>query len=853
MWLQRGILHRCVNVQSGHGAKGHQMTDGAIFAFGPYEAKFSFSTYRDEFHTAVYSRLLRLMERLAELETYGETQEGAALLIHREDILRFFFGGNTRGEDKTLLKLKVCLSCLFNPPEHPLSCGHVLCTACARGYGRSKGKYTIQILECPLDNVSMKPCQPRLVQLKPDSAGVRVLALDDGGVRSFLQLKILRLIENEFNGKLSIQHLFDLVIGKGTGSIIALHLANDRWTSGSCSIHLDQVLRASFDRTQIKTLPTISRTNGFFPKYKYHSKGLQTALKTAFTDSRTLFDTPDGKGAALKAAAVAGSAGRPIIFTNYRHSTPSKLPYNVHWPDDPANELKAWEVARASMSNPSYFKPYRRPNSQQIFYETDVHQQSLFLIAGGEHKRIFPNQPSAYPDILLSLGSGSEPESRDSASQMSSSTKRNKKRSRGDDGSREAWYDFLFSLPTDAPIDKFVRLDSLVVSLPERDDLDSIEALQGLFKSVVDMDEIRKLALRLFANLFYFEPAEHKDETSDEGYVQGIFLSSYCEHYQGTDRIGTIECRLPSDTIVIREVGKWFQTGKFAGAFFVVRWDGLDVQNFRIPASTVEGMIKNQRFHLPPVQVKLAGRPNAIDIVLRFPNRELYSISGFPRLFKDRTHSKFPPPRPYAYHQLKTNTEKAKSEDLEISRRPSWNPPTPQRLALVDLGPLKSPLTSNASYRSLGGRRSSNSTSSTTREVEIPESPAEIGELEAERGSYELEASPRSPKPKLKSNLRIQTDNYKKRVRNADKLAILQALKDSEIEQRVAEREAARRRERARGAEPPRTNETPRAPLPWPLRNSSALVPSPKRVSESSEDEIFGQIITSPTIRYVRY
>jgi hypothetical protein len=187
------------------------------------------------------------------------------------------------------------------------------------------------------------------------------------------------LIEGELNGKISIQHLFDLVVGKGyityrslkteltsvrASSIIALHLANDRWASGSCSIHLEKILRGGFDRSLIKSMPTISRRHGFFSRHRYHSKGLQAALKTAFTERRTLFDTPDGQGAALKAAIVAGTGGRPIVFTNYRQSTPPKrksfvtacniwtlrqcvssiVPYDVHWPDDLAYELKAWEV-----------------------------------------------------------------------------------------------------------------------------------------------------------------------------------------------------------------------------------------------------------------------------------------------------------------------------------------------------------------------------------------------------------------------------------------------------------------------------------------------------------------------------
>lgn len=40
-----------------------------------------------------------------------------------------------------------------------------------------------------------------------------------GGVRSFLLLKTLQLIENEFEGRLSTQHLFDLVVGTGSSNL----------------------------------------------------------------------------------------------------------------------------------------------------------------------------------------------------------------------------------------------------------------------------------------------------------------------------------------------------------------------------------------------------------------------------------------------------------------------------------------------------------------------------------------------------------------------------------------------------------------------------------------------------------
>ena len=178
IWLPERILYRCVNVRIGH-TKGHQMQDGRIFANGAYISNFSFMGYRDKFLTGVYVRFRHLLERLAELETLGETQESTALHIHREDILRFFFSQNRSFKGKPIINTKVCLSCLFYPPEHALSCGHVLCTVCTKAYGRLIGKNIVQIQECPLDDESLEQCQPRIIHLKPDCAGVRILTLDE--------------------------------------------------------------------------------------------------------------------------------------------------------------------------------------------------------------------------------------------------------------------------------------------------------------------------------------------------------------------------------------------------------------------------------------------------------------------------------------------------------------------------------------------------------------------------------------------------------------------------------------------------------------------------------------------------
>jgi hypothetical protein len=256
----------------------------------------------------------------------------------------------------------------------------------------------------------------------------------------------------------------------------------------------------------------------------------------------------------------------------------------------------------------------------------------------------------------------------------------------------------------------------------------------------------------------------------------------------------------------------------------------------------MERMLKDYQFHIPATQIRLPGDANAVDMKLRLPGGETYSISGFPRLFTGRTHSKLGIDTYHNHHRLKTRTEKSKSEDTVLNRRPYWNPPSLERLALVDLGPLKSPLTSNASYRSIGGGRSSNSTNDTNHDKALPQVP----ELDIDHRPF---GSDDPPSPISKP----LTQNSPGRTQTTDKVSILQAVRDSEMEQRVAEREALRRLARKEAAESSRAYGTartatpPRVILPLRTRKVSGVAKEDKRVSESSEDEIFGQIIASPT------
>jgi patatin-like phospholipase/acyl hydrolase len=54
--------------------------------------------------------------------------------------------------------------------------------------------------------------------------------IHSGGIRGIVELEILRQLEKELGDLISIQSLFDLIVGTSTGGIIALGLTARNWS-----------------------------------------------------------------------------------------------------------------------------------------------------------------------------------------------------------------------------------------------------------------------------------------------------------------------------------------------------------------------------------------------------------------------------------------------------------------------------------------------------------------------------------------------------------------------------------------------------------------------------------------------
>lgn len=175
----------CVNMKSSHLAKGHQNAHGRVIAAGPYQSAFSVFNFADQWKVFLKSRLQEIETEFQEKrnailpkkdDPISINDRALAYSVHKKNMGQFFrsYDGYTASK---FVSLTTCYCCLMEVPEHPLQCGHVLCTGCIRAYGYQHDSHSMSMDYCPL-HPDARFNKPWIIHFKPDYAGVRVLTLD---------------------------------------------------------------------------------------------------------------------------------------------------------------------------------------------------------------------------------------------------------------------------------------------------------------------------------------------------------------------------------------------------------------------------------------------------------------------------------------------------------------------------------------------------------------------------------------------------------------------------------------------------------------------------------------------------
>lgn len=141
-------------------------------------SQFLAESYRPQWHSNLKETLLDIEESMKKrsliIPHHHSNEEDEAPWLHLDRMNRFY---DQVGGAQWFKSNLSCFSCLRDMPEHPLPCGHVVCSPCARMFGRQSSKTSFLLENCPLQWNDQFDSAVE-ISMKPVLAGIRVLSLD---------------------------------------------------------------------------------------------------------------------------------------------------------------------------------------------------------------------------------------------------------------------------------------------------------------------------------------------------------------------------------------------------------------------------------------------------------------------------------------------------------------------------------------------------------------------------------------------------------------------------------------------------------------------------------------------------
>ena len=623
----------CKLVKARHWVKGHQDEKGIIAAgeyLSGFDDKFA-EDWTEQLETAIqdlhriYSRELGRIATKSEYATYSE--ERVAFAMHLDHLHRFY---QAIGPATWVRSNSTCFCCLMDVPQHPLPCGHALCDRCARACG-VMDQSTLVVSWCPLHRDVTHWAQPTIIKYKPREAGVRILALDGGGIRGVVQLEILRAVEQALGNHFEVQSFFDLIVGTGTGGLIAVMLAKQGSSVQKCQNDFNTICKRVYT-TNASGGSLINRVvRAFGSRRESRTSSLYGALKSQFTDSNDFFGTTTQFRPDTRVGVTATSATRhkTILLSNYRRKGGGTSTYDYERPHDPAMELKSWQAAYATMADPQYFAPLCFGKQYSGGRSTCANPAPEARI---EANQIWPEVEE--PDLLLSIGTGQNRKSilkqlKMEPTQTGSSTDdawfreslkkaQNVTRTlfRGDNDVLDAervWRHFTSAGLSDPPYPKrrrYVRfnIDLGMEEPPAQDRESQTERLSELVRDKLQEDHrlamVTNVAHRLVASSFYFHTESRLTGPMGEQFIEGHIYCRFEDNSDNKKQLGKLlndRCKNGFQPFFsILSTSERIQSRislTFEKISHMIRYGVLNLPKVSLPAE-VDGVSTSIRLHL---------------------------------------------------------------------------------------------------------------------------------------------------------------------------------------------------------------------------------------------------------------